>query len=165
MEAREADSVNAEETHLLNTNQVMDESIQPMREFLTEEQQLYATKLSSLHERVNALNKEMDQVLRSISEIDLIRREQAEIEKQCELLESMQGVTPEIWQLCSRLDSLETSAKGVVGEGTIEKEGLSASVRSSRASDSFVSGEKTSSPKRAPKKSPPPPPFPHCSDA
>lgn len=53
MEAKETDSVSAEEMHLLNSNQVMDESIQPIREFLTEEQQLYATKLSSLHERVN----------------------------------------------------------------------------------------------------------------
>ena len=168
MENRSKQSTEAEEAKIVNAAQTIEESVRSVQACLQEEQQEYIDQLASLLEEVNSLNHEMEEVMHCVSEIDLIRREQADIERQCVMLDTMKGVTPDIWELSNRLETLESSTKAGVGISGEELPSLSSRPPAVPSPPPFPTHHSPAPPplKSVPilpqslKKSPPPPPKP-----
>ena len=86
----------------------MEKEIQRIRVEAEQCRRSYVSRVCALLNTVNGLSEKMDEVLRMVDEIELIKQQQREIERQCEMLEEMSDVVPEILDLTRSIDVLES---------------------------------------------------------
>ena len=72
----------------------------------------YMARVSDLLVEVNALSGELESVLKKIDELESVKRDQAELMKECERLEEMGVVVPEAWEMAKQVDRMEITVHG-----------------------------------------------------
>ena len=72
----------------------------------------YMARVSNLLVEVNALSGELESVLKKIDELESVKRDQAELMKECERLEEMGVVVPEAWEMAKQVDRMEITVHG-----------------------------------------------------
>ena len=115
------------ETHIEGLGLLTEKEIHRIRGNAEQSRQSYLSRMTTLLSTIQSLSGSMDEVLQMVSEIEEIRRQQAIIERQCELMEQMGDVVPEVFELSRSVDALETRIGGTK-HVSLGEEGLCKSV-------------------------------------